>query len=122
MGRQRTNVRKKRNRLQRSFYLPKKTSKMGESMKFLNMLEKEDALNTQKVKRHEITLTDQEDFNNKLAVPIQSALKRLNNHLTNTLGYPPMNLPKKSLPDCEWVSNVLSNNFFLIIYFRTIRS
>ena len=55
MGRQRTHIKKKRNKLQRTFYLPKKTSKMGESMKFLNMLEKEDALNTQKVKRNEIT-------------------------------------------------------------------
>ena len=42
MGRQRTNVKKKRNRLQRTFYLPKKTSKMGESMEFLNMLDKND--------------------------------------------------------------------------------
>ena len=57
-------------------------------------------------------LRDQEDINNKLAVPIESALKRLKKHVTNTLGYPPLKMPKKSKPDCEWVSNVLSNNFF----------
>ena len=42
MGRNRTNVKKKRNKLQRAFYLPKKTSKLGESIEFLNMLEKDD--------------------------------------------------------------------------------
>ena len=44
MGRQRTNVKKKRNKLQRKFYLPKKTSKMGESMEFLNMLDNNEEL------------------------------------------------------------------------------
>ena len=73
------------------------------------------------MKKHEIVLRDQEDINNKLAVPVESALKRLKSYVTQTLGYPPLTLPKKSLPDCEWVSNVLSNNrFFFIINFRII--
>ena len=112
MGRQRTNIKKKRNKLQRTFYLPKKTSKMGESMEFLNMLDRNDDIFSQKVKKHEIVLRDQEDINNKLSVPVESALKRLKLHVTETLGYAPLKLPKKSLPDCEWVSNVLSNNRF----------
>ena len=115
MGKTRKNIKQKRNKLQRTFYLPKKTSKLGVYNQFYADLE-DCETNLTRVKRNDVKLTDQDDIENRLAIPVRHALSRQNKHLTQTLFKPKLNITENALPDKEWMANTLSKLYFFIIH------